>query len=450
MNKHIIWIFAFLLLAFLGDRLGGFILNHITQSSQFRYSRLYYGKEDADILFVGNSRGLTFFQPEVEKITGMTTMNLSYNGMPADLAKSLVMDYLDKHKAPKIMIVDVTLCDRENEVLKNGFNVYTTESQRLTDLIKGNVGTHRPVETEMKVDTMDVFAGKKVYYGGLVSQLYRYNSEVFQRVLYYKSRTDEDWLIDRVINEKSANDTENMTSYPVRMFPHMVAHLKEMIEYAKGKGVDVRLVINPYLPAFADSKSIRDTFLSPLKSFVEAQTGMPIRDYSTALTEREDIGDYQHANKKGSAKYMNILAQDGLFNPLINNSLGENMSMPIENPISENINISPRLEDISVVEGDRSAVRQIVAPKPVTQAPPQYSAAQTTNSAVLEAPNQGSIDTKKEVAVKPAKLAEVSDDKATYKILRKKHAKKKVKKKASKRRTQKEDDDDWISVDSAF
>jgi hypothetical protein len=449
MNKHIIWIFAFLLLAFLGDRLGGFILKNITQSSQFRYSRLYYGKEDADILFVGNSRGLTFFQPEVEKITGMTTMNLSYNGMPADLAKSLVMDYLDKHKAPKIMIVDVTLCDRENEVLKNGFNVYSPESQRLTDLIKSNVGTHRPNETEMKVDTLDMFAGKKVYYGGLVSQLYRHNSEVFQRILYYKNRTDEDWLIDRVINEKSASDTDNMTSYPVRLFPHMVAHLKEMIDYAKSKGVDVRLVINPYLPAFADSKSIRDTFLSPLKSFVEAQTGMPIRDYSTALTEREDIGDYQHANKKGSAKYMNILAQDGLFNPLIINNLGGNSSYPIENPMSENINVSPRLEDISEVE-DHSKIRQNVAPTPIAQAPPQYSAAQTTKSAVLEPQIKTAVDTKKQAIAQPNNLADVGETKATYKILRKKHTKKKVKKKSTKNRHQKEDDDDWISVDSAF
>jgi hypothetical protein len=449
MNKHIIWIFAFLLLAFLGDRLGGFILKHITQSSQFRYSRLYYGNEDADILFVGNSRGLTFFQPEVERITGMSTMNLSYNGMPADLAKTLVMDYLDKHKAPKIMIVDVTLCDRENEVLKNGFNVYSSESQRLTDLIKANVGTHRPKETEMKVDTLDVLAGKKVYYGGLVSQLYRHNSEVFQRVLYYKNRTDEDWLIDRVINEKAATSDKDLTSYPVRMFPHMVTHLKEMIDYAKAKGVDVRLVINPYLPAFAETKSIRDTFLMPLKSFVESQTGMPIRDYSTALKERDDIGDYQHANKKGSTKYMNILAQDGLFNPLTVISLGDNGSYPIEYPMSENINVSPRLEDISEVE-DHSKIKQNIAPTPIAQAPPQYSVAQTTNSAVLETQNLSAVDTKKQAVAQPNKLADAGEKKATYKILRKKHAKKKVKKKYAKNRHQKEEDEDWISVDSAF
>ena len=397
MKKHFIWIFSFLLLAFLGDRLGGFILKKITQSSQFRYSRLYYGNEDADILFVGNSRGLTFFQPEVEKLTGQTTMNISYNGMPADLAKCLVMDYLDKHKAPKIMVVDVTLCDRENEILKNGFNLYAPQSQRLTYLIKANVATHRPEPTALKVDTTDVFAGKKVYYGGMVSQLYRYNSEIFQRVLFHQNKSDEDWLIDRVINETAATDIKNMKSYPVRMFPHMIAHLKEMIDYAKGKGVQVRLVINPYLPAFAELPDMRDSFLTPLKQYVEAQTGLMIKDYSTALKERDEIGDYQHANKKGSAVYMRILAKDGLFNSLIINDLGENSSNQNEN----------MLPDPHVTTNQK-----VISESKISEAPPQSA----------------------------CPVGRYFEDKIT---------KNPLKKGKSERRNQ-NNDDDWIGVDTAF
>jgi hypothetical protein len=313
MHKPLIWLFAFITLTFLGDRFFGFLLQKMSKNSQFRYSRLYYTDDAADILLVGNSRGLTFFQPEIEKLTGSKTMNLSYNGMPADLAKVLVMDYLDRHPAPKTMIVDITLCDRENELFKSSFNLYTQESQRLTDLIKNNVSTNRPDPSSLKVDTLDVYAGKKVYYGGLVSHLYRFNSEIFQRVLYHRNTTDKDWLIDRVIGETAANDTANMKSYPVRMFPQMVSQLREMIAYAKGKGVGVKLVINPYLPAFAHTPAIRDSFLMPLKTYVEAQTGLPVQDFSAALIEREDIGDYQHANKNGSIKYMQILKTAGFF-----------------------------------------------------------------------------------------------------------------------------------------
>jgi hypothetical protein len=366
MRKQGLWVFAFLFLTFIGDRIGGYFLQKITEQSQFRYSRLYYSNEDADILFVGNSRGLTFFQPEVENVTGLKTMNLSYNGMPADLAKALVMDYLDKHKAPKTMIVDITLCDRENEVFKNGFNLYTSQSQRLTDLIKNNVSTHRPEPTSLKVDTVDIYAGKKVYYGGLISHLYRYNSEIFQRVLYHKNKTDEDWLLDRVIAETAAQDTANMKSYPVRMFPQMVTHLKEMIDYAKAKGIDVKLVINPYLPAFANSPAIRDSFLTPLKTYVETATGMPVRDFSTALKEREDIGDYQHANKKGSTRYMQILKAEGFFDKNTAPVLGENKALNQAIPLQTTeikINTPPSVsQDISSVSDDIKSSSVPVAP----------------------------------------------------------------------------------------
>ena len=298
MRKHLVWISSFLCLAFGGDRLASYFLGKITDNSQFRYSRLYNSTEDADILFIGNSRGLTFFQPEAERLTKVKTMNLSYNGMPADLAKCLVMDYLDRHAPPKVMIVDVTMCDRENDVLKSGFNLYTPKSLRLDTLLRG------------MTTGGDKYAGTKVVVGGNVSHLYRHNSEVFQRVLYHRHKTDEDWLIDRVIGDKATKDT-SFLSYQVRMFPNMAAHFKEMIDYARAKGVDVKLVINPYFPQFAET--IRDSFLTPLKTHIETITGLPVHDFSTALTSIDEIGDYQHANKKGSIRYMNILLEKGIL-----------------------------------------------------------------------------------------------------------------------------------------
>lgn len=323
MGKHLIWIAAFLALAFAGDRLVGFLLKTVTKNSQFRYSRLYNSNESADILFVGNSRGLNFYQPEAERLTAQKTMNLSYNGMPADLAKTLVMDYLDRHAAPKIMIVDVTLCDRYNESLKQSMNLYAPYSERLATLIKNSVSLKMTEGSPDGIEILDAYAGRKVYYGGLFSHLYKYNSEIFQRVLYHRNKLDNDWIVDRVIGASSTKDT-SFKSYNVRMFPAMVAQLKEMVDYAKGKGVEVKLVINPYFPPFAET--IRDSFLSPLKAYVEAQTGLPVSDFSTALQNTDEIGDYQHANKKGSIRYMNVLAEKGIFSSVTNSALGDNTS----------------------------------------------------------------------------------------------------------------------------
>jgi hypothetical protein len=343
MRKHIFWIIGFLSLAFIGDRMVGFVLKNITKKSQFRYSRLYNSNSDAEILFVGNSRGLTFYQPEVEKLTSMNTMNLSYNGMPADLSKCLVMDYLDRHNPPKVMVVDITLCDRTNDVLKSGFNLYTTNSFRIDTLLRG-------------IQSPDNWAGRKIIYGGQVSWLYRHNSEIFQRVLYHLKKSDKDWLIDRVIGVGATTDT-SFKSYQVRMFPEMVGHLKEMIDYAKSKGVEVKLVINPYFPAFA--QTIRDSFLTPLKNAVEAQTGLTVMDYSTALTERDEIGDYQHANKKGSIKYMQILSNNGYFNLLKNNELGNTLpSIKTENTIKAHDNPSNFSGNTPSVSDTRNSLKE--------------------------------------------------------------------------------------------
>lgn len=343
MGKQFIWVLIFILITFIGDRIAGRFLRGLTEKSQFRYSRLYFSKEDADILFVGNSRGLTFYQPEAESLTALKTMNISYNGMPADLAKCLVMDYLDHHKPPKTMVVDVTLCDRTNEMLISSMNPYSMYSERLSDLIKNTASTKIKQKFSTNLDTLDKYAGKKVYYGGKVFELYRYNSEVFQRILYHRNKSDKDQLIDRVIGEAAMTDTA-MKSYDVRMFPQMVSQLKEMVQYAQAKGVEVKLVINPYLPAFAES--IQDSFLTPLKQYVETQTGLQVRDYSKVLTEREHIGDYQHANKKGSIRYMQILNADGI---LTNNQKQADLGFFIPENNIDTSKITKNTEAIPVV-----------------------------------------------------------------------------------------------------
>ena len=401
MLKHFFWIFAFLLIALLGDRLVGYIFARITQESLFRYSRLYSNKPDsADILFVGNSRGLTFYQPEVERITGKKTMNLSYNGMPADLAKNLVFDYLEHNPAPKLMVIDVTVCDRENDALKSSFNMYTPYSYRLDTLIRG---IHVP----------DKWSGRKIVLGGSLSHLYRYNTELFQRVLYHRNKSDNDLLIDRVISDGAVNDT-SFLSYQVRMFPNMVAHLKEMIDTAQAHGVKVQLVINPYYPPFAET--VRDSFLSPLKNYVENATGLPVHNFSKALTQRDELGDYQHANKKGSIHYMNILMENGIFNP---KSIAGNQEFEVGVPS----NVAPQGNSI------QPAVENYVGNSSIT------TRNLKSNTTLTDEAKPISLEVVKEKKTAPTStLSGKKDFMAPLK-----HRRKEV-----------EQSDSWISVDTAF
>ncbi|MEO1260054.1 MAG: hypothetical protein AAFZ15_14770 [Bacteroidota bacterium] len=288
--KNILWVISVILLAFAGDRAGAFILNKITDQSQFRYSRLYNGQASCDVLLAGSSRGLIFYQPYIEEKTGLTTTNLSYNGMPIQLAAPIIKDHIDKNGAPKILLLDVTLLDtRMYAKLATGFNHYTPYSERLSDLLR------------------DSFPND--YYAGKVTNLYRYNSEVFQRTLYYLNKSDEDWLLDRVISPSLQNGIAAQKEFNYEFNEKMLADLNDVVKYAQAKNINVKLVINPYYPPFAEKIGN----LIELKKAVENITGLKVHDYANSIQDVEGFGDYQHLNKNGARAFIDLLIKDGIL-----------------------------------------------------------------------------------------------------------------------------------------
>ena len=291
--KNALWIFAVLLLTFVADRGIGYYLQQKTENSQFRYARLYDNRAEADILLVGNSRGLIFYQPYIEEVTAQKTFNLSYNGMPTDLANVLVKDYFDRYPAPEKMVVDVTMCDRINDQLTASFKLYAPYSERLRNLLKERNET--------------------AYNGMRFSHLFRYNTEIFQRSLFYQNKTDEDWLLDRVISDNMVNGTEKLEPYTINYQPDSTAYLTEqladMVAYAEARGTEVELVINPYFPAFAQ----KIDNIPALRAEMQRKTGLPVKDYSLAVRDTQGFGDYQHLNKAGARAFIDRMLAEGVL-----------------------------------------------------------------------------------------------------------------------------------------
>ncbi|MEO6039872.1 MAG: hypothetical protein ABIQ93_15765 [Saprospiraceae bacterium] len=286
--KYLLWYAAFLGLLFTGDRLAGWWLQQQATTSQFRYARLYSGRAAADILLVGNSRGLTFYEPYIEETTGKATFNLSYNGLSMDAANALVQDYLDRYPAPRSMVLDITICDRPNNELLAGFATYAPFSTRLNQLLRDSL--------------------PKMWWGNQLSQLTRFNNEIFQRALFHRRTTDKDWLLDRVIPAKLIAEAPQH-NYPLEVHPQLVEQLQGAVQAAQAKGVQVQLVISPYFPGFDQ----RVSNLDALKIAVEQATGLPVHDYRRALSDPTDFGDYMHPNKKGSVHYIDLLRTDGVL-----------------------------------------------------------------------------------------------------------------------------------------
>lgn len=292
--KKLYWIFAVIILFFVGDRLGGVLLKKLVAESEFRYSRMYRGEADCDILLMGNSRGLGFYQPYIEEVTGKKTFNLSYNALPMNLGRVLLEDYLRFNKKPELLIVDVTMMNRVDTTLVSGFNVYTPYSDSLGMLVKEHT--------------------KNVFYGGKLSHLFLHNSEIFQRAMFYYNRSDNDWIVDRVINENMVEAVEGQRPFYAGPFDYstvemMFKELKKTVEIAKKNDIKIKLVVSPFFPPFV--KKIVN--FEHLQKRVENATGQSFYNYADAVQDPTGFGDYQHVNINGAKIYIDKMKADGIF-----------------------------------------------------------------------------------------------------------------------------------------
>ncbi|MEM9887954.1 MAG: hypothetical protein AAF849_18815 [Bacteroidota bacterium] len=283
--KRTTWFVLLIALFFAGDRIAAKMLEKTVVESQFRYSRLYRGEAASDILLIGNSRGLSFYQPYIEKVTGTSTFNLSYNGMTMNVASDLIADYLDCYQ-PKLLLIDVTMCDHKSKSFTLSFAPYQIHSPRISTSIK----------------TTD----RTTYYAQQFSHLFRYNNELFQRILYYYDQSDKTWLLDRKITSTMEKDVA-LEEYRIDL--HYVEELKKSIELAEAKGVKVRLLINPYYVPFTDVLEGLEDF----KTQIEIVTKHQVYDFSRAIADKDLFGDYQHLNQEGSEVYIDLLKEEGIL-----------------------------------------------------------------------------------------------------------------------------------------
>ena len=102
-RRAAIWWAVLLAIIIAGDHLLALALHQVLVRSQFRYSRLYRGGNDADVVIIGDSRGVhSFYAPALEQMTGLRALNLSYNSLSPHVAEAVLMDYLDHNRAPRI------------------------------------------------------------------------------------------------------------------------------------------------------------------------------------------------------------------------------------------------------------------------------------------------------------------------------------------------------------
>ncbi len=292
MNRFLqrgLWCLLFAGIVLGGDRIGGAALSKLMEGADFRYSRLYTERAGGKILIAGNSRGLSFFEPHIAEATGYSTTNLSYNGLPLVVASVLLQDHIDQYGNPEVLLLEVSMLDaRMSESLLPAFTAYARHSPRLTKLLRDRC--------------------PKDFYASELSHLYRYNSQVFQRALHHRNRSDKDWL---ATNPLSAELQESVAEWKLEFAidPEAIEALSELSKYCRRKGVRLELVTAPYYPPFVDNLAN----LSELQNAAGQAAGLPVRDFSLEVKGPENFADYQHLNQAGARKFVEALIAENVL-----------------------------------------------------------------------------------------------------------------------------------------
>jgi hypothetical protein len=283
-RRALVWLVILTAVIIAGDHLLAVVLRQALVRSQFRFSRLYRGGNDADIVILGDSRGVhSFYAPALEELTGHRVLNLSYNSMSPPVAEAVLLDYLERNRAPRLVVIEVTSAITEG-ALTAELRTYAGMSPRMQALYAAN---HRVAAA-----------------AGRIFWLYPLNSELFLAALHYMRRTDQDWIF----RESMPADVRGPRgSWPLVPVAGNAAVLGRMVRTLRARGIEVRLIAAPYAPNKLPSNA------AGFASLIAQQTGEPVLDYVGAIDDLDDFADTVHLNERGSRTFLAMLVRDGVF-----------------------------------------------------------------------------------------------------------------------------------------
>lgn len=159
LRKSLIYLGIVAVAFFVLDRALALGLQAILKQSEFRFSKVYQGGVDAEIITLGNSRAVNaFYSPEMEAVLDKSVFNLGYNGMSLEVVEAVFLDYLDNNAKPDLVILEITNLRSSNKLLKD-LKLYGGLSRRIRELVNSNFSNIAKICE--------------------VTNIYRYNNEMF-------------------------------------------------------------------------------------------------------------------------------------------------------------------------------------------------------------------------------------------------------------------------------
>jgi hypothetical protein len=294
LRKTLLWTLALLIVILTGDRLFSAVLDEVLRRSQFRFSEIQRAGINANILVLGDSRGVTSINiPAVEAITGRRTFSLCYNGMATKIGEALLADYLDHNQPPRLMIIEVTSLV-EPMKLSSELRTYSNLSPRLAMLY----AEEHPVAAR----------------AGRVFSLLRFNSELYLRALYYLRRSDQAWSNWATIPPAEVDAARNARPWRLDATAENLDSLERILRLLRSRNVEVRLLVGPYLPTYMTRSTNAGVFIATVERRTRrVDPSLHVWNYSTAIGDPRLFADVLHLNDLGTEAFVRMLQRDGFF-----------------------------------------------------------------------------------------------------------------------------------------
>jgi hypothetical protein len=281
-RRALIWFAVLIAVVLAGDRLLSWTLDHALVRSQFRYSRLYRGGNDAEVIILGDSRGVhSFYAPAIEELTGSKAFNLSYNSMSMRIAEAVLLDYLDRNRQPRLVIIEITSVAFEG-ALTSELRTYADFSPRLAAL-------HDEAHPSAAAS-------------GRAFHLLHLNSGFYLEAVHYMGRSDQTWINRASMPQGLRNSVSPQWQMPTG---DNLAALNRMIQVLRRRGVEVRLVLAPYCPVPSN--------MGQFATIVAQSSAMPVWNYAGSMCDPDEFADTVHLNERGSRALLAMMKRDGVF-----------------------------------------------------------------------------------------------------------------------------------------
>ncbi len=279
-------------LFFLADWGGSAALQSFILRSSFRFSRLYSGDlSQVDIVAMGNSRAVnSFYVPEAERVTGRKCINLAYNGLGSHEQLRVLQDLLKHNEPPKLLLVEATCLEDESSV------------SNLRPFWACSEGLSRDAKLTLTKD----------YYVSHLSRLFRFNTEMTYRILYFLWKDDR-YSINRYVISDALIEREKAAEAAVRLpMPNEanVAPIAELARLANDSGITVRLYVAPYLPSYRRRIENLPEWKEELQRLLG---GIPLWDLSDSIDDGCMFADRIHSNVNAAPNIIQTIQSKGML-----------------------------------------------------------------------------------------------------------------------------------------